>query len=45
MYGEYSQYECGLSVGAATAADTGEWACEVEAYISVSNTLSSSSPT
>ena len=33
--GDYNQYECGLTVAAATAEDNGEWECEFESYVKV----------
>merc|ERR550517_2319751 len=31
--GDYNQYECGLTVAAATAEDDGEWECYFESYV------------
>ena len=35
--GEYNNYECGLTVAAATAEDDGEWECDFESYVKVGN--------
>ena len=35
MQGDYNQYECGLTVAAATAEDDGEWECDFESYVKV----------
>ena len=39
--GDYNQYECGLTVDAATAEDDGEWECDFESYVKVGTWLSS----
>ena len=33
--GDYNNYECGLTVAAATAEDDGEWECDFESYVKV----------
>ena len=38
--GDYNQYECGLTVAAATAEDDGEWECDFESYVKVGGSLS-----
>ena len=35
LQGDYNQYECGLTVAAATAEDDGEWECDFESYVKV----------
>ena len=35
LQGDYNNYECGLTVAAATAEDDGEWECDFESYVKV----------
>ena len=37
LQGDYNNYECGLTVAAATAEDDGEWECDFESYVKVGN--------
>ena len=33
MQGSYNNYECGLAISDAEAADDGDWSCEFESYV------------
>ena len=35
LQGDYNNYQCGLTVAAATAEDNGEWECDFESYVKV----------
>ena len=39
LQGDYNNYECGLTVAAATPEDDGEWECDFESYVKVDNLL------
>ena len=39
LQGDYNNYQCGLTVAAATAEDAGEWECDFESYVKVDNLL------
>ena len=33
VQGDYNNYECGLEISGAEAADDGEWSCDIESYV------------
>ena len=39
LQGDYNNYQCGLTVAAATAEDNGEWECDFESYVKVATFL------